>query len=228
MLVFLDFETTGLDELDKICSIAVKSDEEEIFELINDGKKVSTKASCVHNITNEMLKGQPEFKKSSSYKFLVKNNNENNILVVHNSNFIFEFLKKYNFVWKGDFIDTKRVSKHLIKELQSYDLPFLWFDLKLYRDEKKVLRQHNPLDDICMIEHLYHYHLENSSLAKMLELSSKNVLLQTFSFGKYNGSFIEEIAYQDSNYLRWLLSNSSEIDDDLKYSLEFYLKDIGL
>ena len=45
MLVFLDIETTGLDSSDKVCSIAVVTENEEYYDLVNEGKKIPPMAS---------------------------------------------------------------------------------------------------------------------------------------------------------------------------------------
>ena len=67
MLIFLDLETTGLESTDKIVSIAlVVQDGDEIkefYDIVNEGKKISPKASSINHITNEMLKGMPKTKR---------------------------------------------------------------------------------------------------------------------------------------------------------------------
>ena len=53
MLVFIDVETTGLEEIDKICSIALviveNEDVKTMYDLVNEGKKISPKASSINH-----------------------------------------------------------------------------------------------------------------------------------------------------------------------------------
>ena len=141
------------------------------------------------------------------------------------------FQKIEQFKFKGSLIDTLRVSKHLIQECDGYSLQFLRYELKLYKEEiphamacgiDGDVISHNALSDALIVKLLYNYLLEISSLAQMLDLSFKNVLLQKFEFGKYSGRYIEEIGMCDRGYLEWMLS-VADIDEDLRYSINYYL-----
>jgi len=57
----------------------------------------------------------------------------------------------------------------------------------------------------------------------LVELSFKNVLIQKFGFGKYSGRYIDEISMCDRGYLEWMLGNISDLDEDLRYSIQHYL-----
>jgi len=232
MLIFLDLETTGLDLSDKICSIALLYEESYMYELINEGKKIPAQASSIHHITNEMIENKPELKETEVYKFLQEHNSEDNILVGHNISFDLNMLASIGFVWRGDIIDTLRVTKHLIPECELFSLQVLRYELKLYKDEKSLadkygikdaLEAHNALSDTLVVKLLYVYLSEMASLAQMLELSFKKVLLEKFSFGKYKTRYIEEIAMNDRAYLEWMMG-LSDLDEDLRYSVEYYLQ----
>jgi DNA polymerase-3 subunit epsilon/exodeoxyribonuclease X len=58
----------------------------------------------------------------------------------------------------------------------------------------------------------------------MQELSFEKVLISKFSFGKYKGKYIEEICLNDNSYIQWLLGSATELDEDMRYSLNYYLK----
>jgi DNA polymerase-3 subunit epsilon/exodeoxyribonuclease X len=73
-----------------------------------------------------------------------------------------------------------------------------------------------------MTKLLCDYLLELSNIQEMIRLSLKPVLLQKFEFGKYAGRYIEEISLSDKNYLNWMLNNLN-LDEDLRYTLEYYL-----
>ncbi len=237
MLIFLDLETTGVESDDKICSIAilVVNGEGRLYkyELINEGKKITPRASSIHHITNEMIQESPAFKESAVYDFLHKNNNKDNTMVAHNAKFDLEKLSSSGFIWQGEIIDTLRVTRHLIPECEFFSLQILRYELKLYKKEaqeisiygiKDALNAHNALGDALVVKLLFEYLLEISSEEKMKELSFKNVLVQKFNFGKYKGKYIEEVVMNDRGYLEWLLRSAKDLDEDIKYSIEHYLK----
>ncbi len=200
MLLFLDFETTGLEESDKICSVGIICSDDETFfceyELINDGKKIPPKASAIHHITNEAIKAKPSFKESKTWALLQKYNHEDTTLIAHNAPFELKILEKYNFFWQGMVIDTLRTTKHLIPECDFFSLQFLRYELKLYKDEqtemKKCLHErenapcmaHNALCDALCVKLLYTYLLEIKSHLELVELTSKPVLIEKLNFGK--------------------------------------------
>ncbi len=227
MLVFIDVETTGLEEIDKICSIALviveNEDVKTMYDLVNEGKKISPKASSINHITNEMLKGKPKLTDSQAYKFLQANNNESITLIAHNIKFDLAMLAKSGFSWMGNTIDTLRVSKHLVAECEQFSLQFLRYELKLYKSESKESLAHNALSDALHVKLLYEYLLDMATCREMIELSQKHVLLQKFNFGKYTGRYIEDISINDRAYLEWMLTNILDLDDDLRYSVTHYL-----
>ena len=237
MLIFIDVETTGLEREDKICSIALVVVEEKDtsykYELVNEGKKIPPQASSIHHLTNEMIKSKPAFKESEIYKFLEKNNSEENTLIAHNVKFDLEKLSSSGFIWKGDVIDTLRVTKHLIPECDFFSLQVLRYELKLYRDEDKemiklgikdALSAHHALSDALVVKLLFNSLEELANVDKMKELSFENVLLQKFDFGKYSGKYIEEVAMSDRGYLEWMLNSVTDLDEDLRYSVQYYLE----
>lgn len=226
MLIFLDLETTGLESSDKICSIGIiGSSESKIFskyELVYEGKKISSKASSVNHITNEMIKGKAALKESEAWEFLKEYNNENSTLVAHNINFDLKMLLSSGFVWHGKIIDTLRATKHLIPECEYFSLQFLRYELKLYKKEGEAAA-HNALSDAMHVKLLYEYLLDIKTHDELIELSFKNVLVEKFDFGKYSGRYIEEINMYDKGYLEWVLLNIADLDEDMKYSINRYL-----
>lgn len=223
MLIFLDLETTGLDSNDKICSIAIVTNENNFYDLVNEGKKIPPLASSINHITNEMIKEKASLKDSETFKFLEKNNTEETIIIGHNVKFDLQKLAEIGFSFNGKVIDTLRVTKHLIPECEFFSLQFLRYELKLYRNEELNIVPHHALSDALVVKQLYNYLEDIASRDEMHELSFKKVLMSKFSFGKYSGKYIEEISMSDRGYLEWMLKNIMDIDEDLRYSIEYYL-----
>jgi DNA polymerase-3 subunit epsilon/exodeoxyribonuclease X len=228
MLIFVDTETTGLEKSDKIIAIAlIAIDGDEVTiknDLINDGKKIPPKASSINHITNEMIKDKPTLQDSDTFKFLELNNIYDHTLISHNINFDLEMLSSNSsFSWQGKIIDTLRVSKHLMPECEEFSLQFLRYELKLYKQEKEKITPHDALSDARVTKLLYETLLELAPKEKLQELTGQNVLMQKFEFGKYTGKYIEEISMIDRGYLEWMLSNIMDLDEDLRYSIKYYL-----
>ncbi len=236
MLIFLDVETTGLEQSDTICSIGIISETENEtkshYVLVNEGKKIPPKASSIHHITNEMIQGKSRFIESEIYAFLQAHNFMHVTLVSHNSPFDLQKLSLAGLEWKGGFIDTLRVTKHLIPECELFSLQVLRYELKLYKQEVKVAKEcgikdalvaHNALSDALVVKQLFEYLRSMATKEEMMELSVQKVLLEKIYFGKYSGKYLEEIALNDRGYLEWMLK-TSDLDEDLKYSIEYYLQ----
>ena len=237
MLIFLDIETTGYEKEDKICSLGLLAFEDdacvrEFYELVNEGKKILPSASALHNITNEMIADKAPLRESETFAFLTQHNSEKNVLIIHNAAFVLQKLQDVGLTWHGTIIDTLKVVKHRIAECEIFTLAFLRYELKLYKNEdalkelcgiKDALIAHHALSDAAVIKLLFDYLTQLADLDEMNRLSFENILLEKFSFGKYSGRYIEDIAMNDSGYLMWMLSLEN-LDDDLRYSIEYYLE----
>ena len=235
MLIFIDLETTGLEQHDKICSIAILNTDtrEYKYELINEGKKIPPQASSIHHITKEMIKDKPLFKDSEIFSYLQEHNSCENTIVAHNVKFDLEKLSLAGLNWCGGVIDTLRVTKHLIPECELFSLQVLRYELKLYKGEEKIkekygikdaLYAHHALSDVLVDKLLFDYLEEFTTLESMKELSNTNVLMQKFNFGKHSGKYIEDVCANDRSYVHWLLDSAKDIDEDLKYSVRHYLE----
>ena len=219
-MVFLDIETTGITTDDRICACGVIYEELHQYELCNNGRKITPMSSSVHHITNEMVADKKPFEQTKTYALLQQWNDDGEIFVFHNGDFTLSMLSSHNF-FPQKFIDTKRVAQHLIEDCESYSLGFLRYECKLYQKEAQEVAP-TALGDAYVVQLLFEYLKELVSVEKMCQLSVEPVILQKFSFGKYKGSYIEEVMHNDRGYIEWLL-NQEDLYEDLRYSLEYYL-----
>ena len=231
MLLFIDTETTGVEQTDRICSLALLEEDKAHYELINEQKKIPSEASAIHHITKEMLKDKPRLLESKIAATLQKYNSDAHTLVGHNIMFDVDMLRASGVNWRGGVIDTMRVTKHLIPECEQFSLQFLRYELRLYKEESALLAKygikdalvaHHALSDALVTQLLFEYLLELCSVEKMLELTFQNVLIQKFNFGKYKGHYVEEICMNVASYALWL--KNSTTDEDMAYTLEYYLQ----
>lgn len=236
--IFIDLESSGLEEKDRICELALiieKDDENLVFsDLCKSPKKISNEAMSLHHITNEMISDAQPIKETPTYQALLEHNNEENILIAHNLRFDLHMLNKEGFNSKMQYIDTLRCVKSLIPECENFSLQFLRYELELYKEELKEsellgigLCSHRALSDCLHLRLLYKTLLEYATVSQLIQISANPVLLEKFPFGKYHGRYIEEILNLDRGYLNWMLENIDDMDEDLKYSIEHYMKELG-
>ena len=233
-LIFLDLETSGLEENDRICELALICEVNESVAsfdaLCKPAKKISNGAMSLHHITNEMIKEAPLCSQTEVFKQLETVNLDENILIAHNVQFDLSMLEKEGFKSTMQVIDTLRCVKSLIPECEEFRLQFLRYELNLYKHEGKEaealginIEAHRALSDALHLRLLFKTLLDYATLSQLIDISSKPVLLEKFSFGKYKGRYIEEIVNLDAAYIQWMLGSIEDMDEDLNYSLKYYL-----
>ena len=224
MLIFLDTETTGTDEDDRLCQIAFKTESGLIVnELFNPGKPISIEAMCVHHITNEMVNDKPPFKHSNTWRTLTDLfADTSNIMVAHNAMFDVAMLRKED-IHPQKTICTYKMARFLDKEGQipQYNLQYLRYYLSLNIDANP----HDALGDILVLEALFNrIHAKakdefgTDSIDKMIEVTKNPVLLVKMPFGKHKGMRFDKIP---GDYLQWL--SGTDIDEDMAYTIKHYL-----
>lgn len=236
VLIYIDLETTGLEPKDRICAIGLIIKDADAVETMSDlvkpPRKIRPEAMAVHHITNEMVKEKPAFLESGTAKWLQQYNSPDNVLIAHNIDFELTMLQREGIIWQGAIIDTLKCTKHLIAEVEQHSLQYLRYELGLYKTESEAaealeipLVAHTALSDALHTKLLHEYLNQMADDERLFELTVERVLIQKFAFGKYNGRYIEEIAMSDPGYLNWMLESMSDMDDDLRYSVEYYLKE---
>lgn len=224
MFIFLDTETTGTNEDDRLCQIAFKTEAGLIAnELYNPGKSISIEAMSIHHITNEMVRNKPPFKNSSTWKKLTELfEDTDNVMVAHNAMFDAAMLLKED-VHPQRTICTLKMARFLDKEGQipQYNLQYLRYHLKLNVDAKP----HDALGDILVLEALFNRIHSKAmkkygvyAIDKMIEITTNPVLLARMPYGKHKGMKFEEIPV---DYLEWL--SGTDLDEDMAYTVKHFL-----
>lgn len=233
-LIFLDTETTGNTENDVLCQLAFKTGNEIFSELYKPAIPIPPEASAVTHITNKMVADKPAFKESPDYsrvKSLIED--PESVVIAHNAKFDVGMLAKEGIDAKRA-ICTLRLIRFLDVEekIPKYNLQFLRYFYELEVDAQA----HDAKGDILVLEALWERILPelkvltqkdgDEFLEEAREISSRPSLIRTFSFGKYVGQKVAEIAKADPGYLDWLLGqklNSPTDEEDWIYTLKHYL-----
>jgi len=205
--IFLDTETTGIEEEDRLIEVAysaVQIDENQKLKikykenLYNTNVPINPAASAIHGYGKWHIENKPFFRESLEYNELLSLNQQNAIFIAHNSPFDLGMLEKEGISWTPEnIIDTLRVSRHLIKnsEVKSHSLQYLryFFELDLLPEFKKLkqimniekVQPHTALSDIFVLMLFVEFLIKEYSISieNMLKLSKTPILYANINFG---------------------------------------------
>jgi len=224
--IFLDTETTGSGNKDRLCQLAYKLDTGEIVnELFKPPLPIGIEAMSFNHITNEMVADKPAFRDSPEYFQLVDLlADDKNILVAHHAQFDINMLLKEG-VHPKKFICTFKLAKYLYPKgkIPSYSLQYL----RYYLGFQIQATAHDALGDTLVLEKLFerlfvkmknNFNLDEVE-GRMMEISNNPVMLSRINFGKHKGGLFRDIPL---DYLQWL-SGQDDLDENMKHTVEHYL-----
>jgi len=240
--ILFDTETTGNTEKDRIIQVGAlivydKERVEAFDEMCRCEVPISLEAMEVHNITPDMIVDKPLYHQTQFSNAIERFNDPTNYLIAHNIAFDLGMLQKEGFENRYTLIDTVRCAKHLYPDMSYHRLQYLRYALELYKTEEEeaqklgiTIKAHDAIGDVLIMKLLLSKLVQEAQkqyagqkpMQTLVVLTQTPVLMRTFKFGKYKGREIEEIAREDLGYLRWMRGNL-ELDEDLKYTLDYYL-----
>jgi len=240
--IILDTETTGTDEKDRVIQLGYMVLGGKEVEVHNEfclaDVPINFAAMEVHGITPEMLEGKPKCVELPAYKRLLELNTPENYMIIHNAPFDLKMLEKEGFEVAMKVIDTLRVAKHIFEDEEAHRLQYFRYKMELYKEEQKEadalgieVKAHDAIGDVLVLK-LFLTKLRKAveekfpgenPVEKMVDLTNTPILVKSFRFGKHKGKTLQEVAQEDAGYLRWMLSSMENLDDDMRYSINYYL-----
>ena len=240
--ILFDTETTGAGENDRIIQVGAMvvhgRDDIEVFdELCSTDVPISLEAMEVHNITPDVIEKQPPFSDLTFAKKVLELNQKENYLIAHNISFDLGMLEKEGFTNNYTLIDTLRCAKHLLPDSPYHRLQYLRYALALYKTESAeanklgiTIKAHDAIGDVLvmklllseLVKRVQEKFVGENPMQKLAQLTKTPVLIKTFKFGKYKEREIAEIIKADKGYITWMQKNL-ELDEDLNYTLKYYL-----
>jgi len=240
--IILDTETTGAGEADRVIQlgyIVLGAKEIEVHnEFCSSEVPISFGAMEVHNITPDMIEDKPSCIETTSYKRLQELNTQENYLIIHNAPFDVGMLEKEGFENRMQVIDTLRVAKHVLPDEEAHRLQYFRYKMGLYKEEEAeankldiVIKAHDAIGDVLVLKLLLsklrkiveEQFVGENSVEKMVALTKEPIMIKTFRFGKHKGKTLVEVAENDAGYLRWMLGNMENLDEDMRYSINAVL-----
>ena len=230
-LIFLDTETTGNGEEDRLCQLAYKQHSsitaDTFSELYKPPVEMSIEAMSVHHITPRMVEDRPLFTSSPDYagvKDILEQ--EEAVMIAHNAPFDLAMMRKEG-IHPCYAIDTLKLVRHFdpMMVMARHSLQYVRYFLKLDEAITTEIRAHDALSDVIIMELLFdrlyaktriQFELmsEEAIIKKMIELSTQPAFIGKFAFGKYKGDLVEDVARKDRGYLEWLYNSKKQSDQD--------------
>ena len=239
--LILDTETTGaMPGKDRLVSVAYKAGEADIVhELFKPPLEIAVEAQATHHITPEMVADKPAFIGSDTFKELEALLPEHT-LVAHNAPFDIAMLEAEGLT-VPHYICTVKVARHLDAEgvIPRFGLQFLRYYLKLDLPQAVA---HSADGDVLvttalfdrLVEKMKGDHSSEAELfAAMRQITQEPMLIRRFSFGKFKGEKLQDVAAKEPGYLEWLLEQKEQAtgkveargdDEDMIFSLKHFLK----
>ena len=217
MLRIIDTETCGLQGgIVEIASVDVVDGKivNPMSHLVRPDRPISPQAMAIHRITEAMVADKPWIedvipqyygsegdvaRKASCYRRVLPDIPVKQILPI----------KTALRLWPG------------IK----YSNMALYKSRKLSVQTPAGLHHHRALYDCYITAALLIDIMQTSGWTadQMVDITGRPALLTTFTFGKYRGKPVSEVAERDPGYLRWLFNNLDNMSPELRLTLKHYL-----
>lgn len=227
--IVADTETTGLKPPVGVCEVgwielnSAGEPIEEVESLIDPETPISHSASGVHDITNDDVSGSPTMEEFFSAEdprcYGRKISADRVVLIAHNVRFDRQFLEPYI---EGELLElcTFRLIRDLYPDMDDHKLSTAKYALGLRRDAGDA---HRVMADVRVTLDLLH-HLMGVTKCSLDDLAfrcSEPMLMHKTPFGKHRGERFSDLPH---SYLNWAVRNMDDIEEDLRYTLNFHLK----
>jgi DNA polymerase III epsilon subunit family exonuclease len=212
--------------------------------LINPQMPIHPAAIAVHGLTDEDVINSPtlDMVLPELHEYV-----NNTILVAHNIEFDLNMLPTFREL-DNPKLDTLRFVRHIFKigepgykeqELSSHKMQELRYWLNIHVDTMG-LQAHRAAADILVTGEVFSETMKkfldisfSHTIEDLMDFISSPIMIEKMNFGKYKNVMISDAIAQEknnkNNYFFWLLktehSGEMTLDPDLKYSIEYHLKE---
>lgn len=211
--------------------------------MVDPKMSIHPSAVAVHGIEDEEVEGKPSLEEILP-EFL--DYIGNTVLVAHNIQFDLNMLpvlkERQNLT-----LDTLRFARQIFKigdvghkghDLRSHKSQELryWLGIKI---DTMGLQAHRAAADILVTGEVFHHTLsefidrtQSKTLGELLDFINAPIMIEKMNFGKFKDRLISEVVAEEAknpkNYFAWLLrevhKGNMNIDQDLKYTIEYHLR----
>lgn len=222
--VLLDTETSGLTGKDRVIELGIIVLNEN-FEIVYSGSdyckinfKLSKEVVKYTGINDSYLENAKPIKETNTYLKFKEYNNENNIVVIHNSWFDLYMLYMSHVQIKCKVVDTLNCARHIYHDKESYSLINLVNTVvDKSSDTKPFIQSHRAQDDCQLLLVLLNDMLKRNTMLDLLVMTEKWII----GFGKHKGKMWKEL---DESYLKWVHNSYSSENSPTQLYIKKLLK----
>jgi len=198
---------------------------------VDSGEPISPEASAVNHITGKDIVGARNTEQAGE-KFC--NFSAGAIIAAHNARYDVKVIERVFLLdtWDNtNTLCTMRLAKHLLSDLDAYNLQYLRYYLEIDVEGTRSDRAmaHTALADATLTAKLFRYLWElwrektnpMGTLDEFVQLCWSPIHIKKCPFRKHKGQLWEDVP---SDYIRWCLNNISDLDDDLKATMQAVLE----
>jgi DNA polymerase III epsilon subunit-like protein len=212
-----DTETTDAGKTAKVCEIAWVEVDEDLniidsqHSLIDPQARISATASGIHGITNIDVADAPTMAEFFEHIYGRRLTGDI-VFMAHNVKFDLRFFEPFVDNLVGTLC-TLRLARRLLTEAENHKLPTLMYQFGLERGES-----HSADGDVRTTLDLLRLLKQKAGLPliALADLSTTPLLVERWPFGKHK----DKPLTFDKGYVNWALKNMTELDEDLRWSLE--------
>lgn len=224
--IFLDTETTGIGEDDRLCQLAYVLEGGVPFEgLFKPPVPITIESMAITHITEKMVADKEAFNTSETCQELRNLLAEPDMcFVAHNAQFDLGMLKKESIV-PSRFICTMKVARFLDEEGKLGNVTLQY--LRYFHGIDMKATAHDALGDIMVLENVF-YKLRTLLFEtgvpkeklddKMIEISMNPILYRYMPFGKHKGVKLADVPY---DYMEWM-NRQPDLDENMRYTVNYY------
>lgn len=227
-LVFLDTETTSLEE-GRLVQLAMRrQDGSGIVDVFKPPVPIDYEAMAVHHITQAQADENEPF--GDQERTFIKKLIDGAVVVAHNAPFDLGVMEREGVVIP-EWICSKKVAMRLWPDWPSHKLQYIRYRLGV---EVKAGAAHDALADVIVLEAVFERMLkeawrhidDDGDIIKFLQqVSREPSLLVAVTFGKHRGATWEAVAKADRGYLDWILSKGNDFDEDVRHTAGHWLNE---
>lgn len=182
-------------------------------------------AQASHHIrSDQLMKANGAVPRDQAVHWMTKQFDTESVCVAHNVAFDSKFLPEVTLPW----ICTYKCSKHIWPEAPGHSNQVLryWLELGIHPDVMQMapilghMHPHQALFDVAITSGILLKMLEKYTTEQLIVLTHRPFTLKTINFGKHKGLDFSQVP---RDYLQWLRGQSN-LDDDLKHTLDVHLQ----
>ena len=227
MIIYLDTETTGVEEEDRICQLAYKTDQgHQVNELFKPPLPIKIGAMAIHHVTEKMVASKPAFANSQAQANLMQLlEAPNSLVVAHNAEYDLGMLVKEG-IQVPRYICTLKLSRSLDinGEMESHKLQYL----RYYYGMEIDAQAHDAWGDVLVLEKLFVllwqkfneiFFTPEEIYNEMIRITLNPVLIPKIVFGKHKGLYFRDLP---KDYLQWIVGQ--DFNKDVLYTAQYWLQ----